>query len=109
MFGRIEEHNCEKETFHDYVERMANFSEANQIAGEKMQAVFLVACGAKTYETLKNGCLPQEVSDVEYGKIIDKLKTNFTPELFIILFMKGIFSERDCGQLKSVFQMFMST
>ena len=43
-----------------------------------------MACGAKTYETLESWCLPQEVSDVEYGEIIDKLKTNFTPELFII-------------------------
>ena len=35
MFRRIEEHNCEKETFHNYVERMVNFSEANPIAEEK--------------------------------------------------------------------------
>ena len=31
-----------------------------------MKPVFLAACGAKTYETLKNLCLPQEVSDVDY-------------------------------------------
>ena len=51
---------------------------------EKMKPVFLAACGAKTYETLKNLCLPQEVSDVDYGDIIDKLKTHFNPEPLII-------------------------
>ena len=49
-----------------------------------MKPVFLAACGAKTYETLKNLCLPQEVSDVDYGDIIDKLKTHFKPEPLII-------------------------
>ena len=78
MFGRIDEYNSDKETFHNYVERMVHFFEANSIAEEKMKPVFLAACGAKTYETLKNLCLPQEVSDVDYGGIIEKLKTHLS-------------------------------
>ena len=84
MFGKIDEYNSEKETFHNYVERTVHFFEANSIAEEKMKPVFLAACGAKTYETLKNLCLPLEVSDVDYGDIIDKLKTHFKPEPLII-------------------------
>ena len=60
------------------------FFEANSIAEENKKPVFLAACGAKTYETLKNLCLPQEVSDVDYGELIDKLKTHFKPEPLII-------------------------
>ena len=50
MFGRIVEYNSDKETFHNYVERMVHFFEADSIAEEKMKPVFLAACGAKTYE-----------------------------------------------------------
>ena len=71
MFGKIDEYNSEKERFHNYVERTVHFFEANSIAEENMKPVFLAACGAKTYETLKNLCLLQEVSDVDYGDIID--------------------------------------
>ena len=84
MYGKIDEYNSEKETFHNYVERTVHFFEANSIAEEKMKPVFLAACGAKTYETLNNLCLPLEVSDVDYGDIIDKLKTHFNPEPLII-------------------------
>ena len=49
-----------------------------------MKPVLLAACGAKTYETLKNVCLPQEVSEVDYGDIIGKVKTHFKPEPLII-------------------------
>ena len=84
MYGKIDEYNSEKETFHNYVERTVYFFEANSIAEEKMKPVFLAACGAKTYETLKKLCLPLEVSDVDYGDIIDKLKTHFTPEPLIL-------------------------
>ena len=84
MYGKIDEYNSEKETFHNYVERTVHFFEANSIAEEKMKPVFLAACGAKTYETLKNLCLPQEVSEVDYGDIIGKLKTHFKPEPLII-------------------------
>ena len=84
MFGRIDEYNSDKETFHNYVEIMVHFFEANSIAEEKMKPVFLAAFGAKTYETLKILCLPQEVSDVDYGGIIEKLKTHFKPEPLII-------------------------
>ena len=49
-----------------------------------MKPVFLAACGAKIYETLKNLRLPQEVSDVDYGEIIEKIKTHFKPEPLII-------------------------
>ena len=73
---------CEQETFHNYVERMVHFFWANSIIDENMKSVFLAVCGAKTYENL---CLPQEVSDIEYGKIIDKVKTHFKPEPLIIL------------------------
>ena len=38
-------------------------------------------------------CLPQEVSDVEYGEIIDMLKTYFKPESLII-YEKYIFEKR---------------
>ena len=69
------------------------FFEANSIAEEKMKPVFLAACGAKTYETLKNLCLPQEVSDVDYGGIIEKLKTHFKPEPLII-YERYIFGKR---------------
>ena len=65
MYGKIDEYNSEKETFHNYVERTVHFFEANSIAEEKMKPVFLAACGAKTYETLNNLCLPLEVSDVD--------------------------------------------
>ena len=93
MFGRIDEYNSDNETFHNYVARMVHFFEANSIAEEKMKPVFLAACGAKTYETLKNLCLPQEVSDVDYGGIIKKLKTHFKPEPLII-YERYIFGKR---------------
>ena len=59
-----------------------------------MKPVFLAACGAKTYETLKNLCLPQEVSDVDYGGIIEKLKTHFKPEPLIIYIRTVHFREK---------------
>ena len=59
---------------------MVHFFEANSIAVEKLKPVFLAAYGAKTYETSKNLCLSQKVSDVEYGEIIEKLQTHFKPE-----------------------------
>ena len=58
-----------------------------------MKPVFLAACGAKTYETLKDLCLPQEVSDVDYGGIIEKLKTHFKLEPLII-YERYIFGKR---------------
>ena len=93
MFGRIDEYNSEKEPFHNYVERAVNFFEANSIA--KMKPVFLAACGAKTYETLKNLCLPQEVCDVDYGEVIDELKTHFKLEP-LIKYERYMFGKRLC-------------
>ena len=60
MLGTVDEYNVEKESFDNYVERMEQFFEANAIAVDKRKPVFLAACGAKTYETLKTLCLPKE-------------------------------------------------
>ena len=74
-WGKIDEFNVEKESFDNYVERMEQFFEANAIAVDKRKPVFLAACGAKTYETLKTLCLPKYV---EYKDIIKLLETHLS-------------------------------
>ena len=75
------------------VERVEQFFEANAIAVGKQNAVFLATCGASTYETLKNLCLPSEVKDVSFSEIIQKLTTHYTPEPLLI-YERYIFGKR---------------
>ena len=93
MLGKLDEYVAEKETFTNYVERVEQFFEANAIAVGKQKAVFLATCGASTYETLKNLCLPNEVKDVSFSEIIQKLTTHYTPEPLLI-YERYIFGKR---------------
>ena len=62
--------------------------------------MFLAACLAKTYETLKNLCLPKYVTDVEYKDIIKFLKTHFKPEPLLI-YERYIFGKRSRSGFKT--------
>ena len=84
MLGKLDEYVAEKKSFTNYVERVEQFFEANAIAVGKQKAVFLATCGASTYETLKNLCLPSEVKDVSFSEIIQKLTPHYTPEPLLI-------------------------
>ena len=59
----------------------SSLKRTNAIAVGKQKAVFLATCGASTYETLKNLCLPSEVKDVSFSEII---QTHYTPEPLLI-------------------------
>ena len=93
MLGKLDEYVAEKESFTNYVERIEQFFEPNAIAVGKQKAVFLATCGASTYETLKNLCLPSEVKNVSYSEIIQKLTTHYAPEPLLI-YERYIFGKR---------------
>lgn len=80
-----------------YTERLGCYFEANDITADKMekrQAIFLSACGTKTYNTLRQLTAPAIPPEKPLPELLALLKEYYCPELSVI-FQRHLFHRRD--------------
>ena len=81
----FDEFNPSVEEFECYVERLAMYFEANDIAIEKQKSVFLSVIGAKYYSLLKSLLFPDQPSTKTYDELVRTLKSMFHQNHWLLL------------------------
>ena len=84
QIGKITEFSEGKENFVNYVERLEQYFEANEIPNEKRVAVFLSAVGANAYGILRNLVQPGLPKDKTYDELVKTLTDHYMPKPLII-------------------------
>ena len=82
--GKITEFVEGKETFENYVERMEQFFDANDIKDEKKVVVLLSVVGASTYGVIRNLSQPTLPKDKTYNDLVGLLKKHYNPKPLVI-------------------------
>lgn len=85
-YGKIGEYDPEADDWQQYEERLAFYFAANKItdAGQK-RAIFLSACGGKTYATLRDLCQPGKPGDKSLTDLLKLLTDHYAPKRSIIV------------------------
>ena len=80
VLGKVDEFDCTKEDWTQYVERLDHFFVANDItdAGKK-RAVLLSVVGSSTYALLRNLMQPAKPGEKRYGELVSALKDHYNP------------------------------
>ncbi|XP_062604323.1 uncharacterized protein K02A2.6-like [Saccostrea cucullata] len=82
--GKLGEFSDGKETFVNYVERMEQYFEANEVKNEKRVAVFLSVVGPSTYGALKNLLQPALPKEKSFKDIVKTLTDYYMPKPLVI-------------------------
>ena len=84
QIGKLSEFVEGKENFVNYVERLDQYFEANDIEDEKKMAVFLSVIGPGAYGILRNLVQPGLPKDKTYNELVKALTDHYMPKPLII-------------------------
>ena len=85
-YGVINEFEAAREDWTSYAERLEQYFAANDVeSAEKRRAIFLSACGAQTYQLLKNLVAPEKPTERSFGELIELVKDHLQPKPSIIV------------------------
>ena len=80
LLGKVDEFDCTKEDWTQYVERLDHFFVANDITDEgKKRAVLLSVVGSSTYALLRNLVQPAKPGEKTYAELVSTLKDHYNP------------------------------
>ncbi|KAB0798044.1 hypothetical protein PPYR_09037, partial [Photinus pyralis] len=101
--GSIEQFNvAAAETWTVYIQRVNFYLEANGITdANKKRAVFLSICGDQTFQIARSLCIPNELADTTFDRIIDLLTTHFNPKQSEII-QRFLFNRRHQKEGESI-------
>ena len=85
MLGVMEPFKPDTMTWGTYCERMIEYFVANDIEDDRKKvAIFISLIGSKTYELLKDLCLPEAPSSKSFSELVERLKTHLQPKPTVI-------------------------
>ena len=99
--GRLHEYRPEGETFAVYMERVAIFFAANDIAENKKVPLLLNCIGGTVYGVLRNLVAPQNPISMSYDDVTKKLLEHFDPKPLTIV-ERFHFHKRDQASTESL-------
>ncbi|CAC5376393.1 unnamed protein product [Mytilus coruscus] len=103
-YGRIDEFDDNSEDWIEYTERLNHYFIANNIESmEKKRAIFLSACGKKTYKLMRNLNAPQKPGKKSYDDIVKLVTDHQNPKPSSIV-QRCIFNSRSRQPNESVSQ-----
>ena len=83
LLGKIDAFNPEHEEWPQYVERLDQFFEANNLTGDtkatKRHATFLTVIGPGPYKLLRSLISPVKPTDKTYDELVKKLTEHDSP------------------------------
>ncbi len=83
LLGQIEEFDPAAEEWTQYVARLEQFFEANEITGEanavKRKATFLSVVGRNAYNLLRSLLAPTKPTDKTFQELVKTLSTHYSP------------------------------
>ena len=80
QIGRIDNYNDGVEDIDNYLERLDNFFEANQIPAERQAPSLLSLVGPKVYKLLKSLTAPDQPKDKTFEELCTTLRSHFKPK-----------------------------
>ena len=101
LWGRLHEYRPEGETFAVYMERVAIFFAANDIAENKKVPLLLNCIGGTVYGVLRNLVAPQNPISMSYDDVTKKLLEHFDPKPLTIV-ERFHFHKRDQASTESL-------
>ena len=82
----LHEFEASREDWASYAERLQQYFAANDVESEgKQRAILLSACGAQTYQLLKNLLTPEKPTDKSFVQLVQLLKDHLQPKPSIIV------------------------
>ena len=86
MIGKVRFFDGTPDEWEHYVERLRFYFTANKVTDkDQRKAVLLSACGAQTYELIRNRLAPQTPDAVEYDDIVKRVQDHVRPKPSLIL------------------------
>ena len=83
--GLIREFEAGREDWTSYTERLQQYFAANDVdSAEKQRAIFLSACGAHTYQLLKNLLAPEKPTEKSFGELVELMKNHLQSRPLIV-------------------------
>ena len=80
LIGKIEEYN-ENDSWMEYTERLEHYFAANEITdNNKKRGVLLSACGAKTYQLIRNLVNPRKPTDKSSTELVNLVNNHLNPK-----------------------------
>ena len=83
LLGKIEQYDPEQEEWPQYVERLEQFFEANDLTGDakadKRWATFLSVIGPAPYKLLRSLLAPVKPKEKKYDELVTKLTEHYSP------------------------------
>ena len=83
VLGKVNVFDPEHEEWPQYVERLDQFFEANDLTGDdkatKRRATFLTVIGPGPYKLLRSLISPAKPTDKTYGELVKKLTEHYSP------------------------------
>ena len=84
--GLISEFEAGREDWTSYTERLQQYFAANDVdSAEKQRAIFLSACGAQTYQLLKNLLAPEKPMEKSFEELVELMKNHLQPRPSVIV------------------------
>ena len=84
LLGRIDQFDPEQEEWPQYVERLEQFFEGNDITGEdkaaKWRATFLSVIGLTPYKLLRSLIAPTKPTDKTFEELVAVLTEHYSPQ-----------------------------
>jgi hypothetical protein len=75
-----------KEDWTAYTERLEQYFAANDVKDTtKQRAILLSACGARTYQVIRNLTAPGKPTEHSFGDLVKLVKNHFSPSLSVIV------------------------
>lgn len=84
FIGNIGEYKEGKEDFESYLERFEQCMIVNEVEQGKKANVFLSIIGAEAYGMLKNLCIPDKPSSLDYDVLSGNLTSHYKPKPLVI-------------------------
>ena len=81
--GKIEEYH-ESENLENYIDRLKQYLEVNEIPEQKKVAVLLSVIGAKPYAVLKDILSPEAPNTKSFDELVTTLTNHFAPKPLVI-------------------------
>ena len=83
--GKLTEFDPKSDSITAYVERVALYFQANEVAEGKQVAVFLSAIGPQTYALLRSLVTPAIPKHKTFAELIEILKEHYEPKPSLLL------------------------
>ena len=85
-YGNVGEFRESVESWTQYVERLDQYFEANEVTdGKKKRAILLSVCGSKTYKLIRDLLQPKKPGETEVKEIYGALEHHFSPQPSVIV------------------------